>query len=78
MKVTTYIAKFLKSKGIDVVFELQGGMITRIIDGIQKQGGITIDDVKVETVDKMVTLEDFKDEKILIRKGKKVYHQVRI
>lgn len=43
-----------------------------------EQGGITIDDVKVETVDKNVTLEDFKDEKILIRKGKKVYHQVRI
>lgn len=42
MKVTTYIAKFLKSKGIDVVFELQGGMITRIIDEIQMQGGITI------------------------------------
>lgn len=42
MKVTTYITKFLKSKGIDVVFELQGGMITRIIDEIQMQGGITI------------------------------------
>jgi acetolactate synthase-1/2/3 large subunit len=42
MKVTTYIAKFLKSKGIDTVFELQGGMITRIIDEIQIQGGITI------------------------------------
>lgn len=42
MKVITYIAKFLQSKGIDVVFELQGGMITRIIDEIQVQGGITI------------------------------------
>lgn len=42
MKVTTYITKFLKSKDIDVVFELQGGMITRIIDEIQAQGGITI------------------------------------
>lgn len=42
MKVTTYIARFLKSRGIDTIFELQGGMITRIIDEIQKQGGITI------------------------------------
>lgn len=43
-----------------------------------EQGGITIDDVKVETIDKKVTLDDFKDGKILIRKGKKIYHQVRI
>lgn len=43
-----------------------------------EQGGIVIDDVKVEAIDKTVTLDDFKDGKILIRKGKKVYHQVRI
>lgn len=43
-----------------------------------EQGGIVIDDVKVEAIDKIVTLDDFKDGKILIRKGKKVYHQVRI
>ena len=42
MKVTTYIAQFLKEKGIDTVFELQGGMITRIIDEIHRQGGINI------------------------------------
>lgn len=43
-----------------------------------EQGGVTIDDVKIESIDKKVTLDDFKDGKILIRKGKKVYHQVRI
>lgn len=42
MKVTTYIARFLKSKGIDTIFELQGGMITRIIDAIHHEGGIKI------------------------------------
>jgi acetolactate synthase-1/2/3 large subunit len=42
MKVTTYIAHFLKHKGIDTVFELQGGMITRIIDALHHEGGITI------------------------------------
>lgn len=46
----------------------------RLID----QGGISIDDVKVESIDKKVFIEDFKDGKILVRKGKKVYHQVRI
>jgi acetolactate synthase I/II/III large subunit len=42
MKVTTYIAKFLKSKEIDTVFELQGGMITRIIDELHHQKGFKI------------------------------------
>jgi acetolactate synthase-1/2/3 large subunit len=42
MKVTTYIAQFLKNKGIDTVFELQGGMITRILDELNKQGGFRI------------------------------------
>jgi acetolactate synthase-1/2/3 large subunit len=42
MKVVTYIARFLKSKGIDTVFELQGGMITRIIDELYQEGEITI------------------------------------
>lgn len=46
----------------------------RLVD----QGGVTLDDIKVETIDKKVTLDDFKDGKLLIRKGKKVYHQVRI
>ena len=43
-----------------------------------EQGGITIDGEKVEAVDRMVSLDDFKDGRILIRKGKKVYHQVKI
>ncbi|MGO1468904.1 MAG: tyrosine--tRNA ligase [Tissierella sp.] len=43
-----------------------------------KQGGIRINDVKIKSIDKTVTLEDFNEGKILIRKGKKVYHQVKI
>ena len=43
-----------------------------------EQGGISIDEVKVESIDKQITLDDFKDGKIMIKKGKKVYHQVRI
>ena len=39
MKVTQYIARFLKDKGIHTVFELQGGMITRIIDALNQGGG---------------------------------------
>lgn len=43
-----------------------------------EQGGISIDDIKIESIDKTVNMDDFNDDKILIRKGKKVYHQVRI
>ncbi|NMB28143.1 MAG: tyrosine--tRNA ligase [Tissierellia bacterium] len=43
-----------------------------------EQGGITIDEKKVEDINKTITLDDFKDGKILIRKGKKVYHQIKI
>jgi len=42
MKVSTYIARFLISKGIDTVFVLQGGMITRLIDAIHHEGDIKI------------------------------------
>ncbi|MCX6325451.1 MAG: thiamine pyrophosphate-binding protein [Bacteroidia bacterium] len=42
MKVSDYIARFLKEKGIDIVFELQGGMITRLIDALHREGGIKI------------------------------------
>jgi len=42
MKVATYIAQFLKKKEINIVFELQGGMITRIIDAMHHEGGIKI------------------------------------
>jgi acetolactate synthase I/II/III large subunit len=42
LKVSTYIARFLRENGICVVFELQGGMITRLIDAIHHEGGIKI------------------------------------
>ena len=42
MMVSTYIAQFLRSKEINTVFELQGGMITRILDELYKMGGFNI------------------------------------
>lgn len=56
------------------------GMIKSNSEGrrLVQQGGVTIDGEKVEAVDRMVTMDDFKDGKILIKKGKKTYHQVQI
>lgn len=42
MKVSEYVAWFLKEKGIDIVFELQGGMITRLINALYRVEGIKI------------------------------------
>lgn len=42
MQVAEYIVQFLKDKGILTVFTLQGGMITRLLDEIYKDGSIKI------------------------------------
>jgi acetolactate synthase I/II/III large subunit len=42
MKVSDFIAYFLKSQGITHVFELSGGMITHMLDSINKVEGINI------------------------------------
>lgn len=43
-----------------------------------EQGGIFLDDNAITDVKKTITEKDFTDGKLMIRKGKKVYHQVRI
>lgn len=43
-----------------------------------EQGGLTIDDVKITDKKMMVTLNTFKDGKILIKKGKKTFHMVEL
>lgn len=42
------------------------------------QKGIKIDGHIVETIDFIVTLETFKENKIMIQKGKKVFHQIEL
>lgn len=42
------------------------------------QGGVKLNDVKVETIEQNITLSDFKDNKALIQKGKKVFHQIQV
>lgn len=78
---STEMEKSIFEEGIGIIDLLRDtGLIKTNSEGrrLIEQGGVTIDDVKVETNDKQVTLDDFKDGKILIRKGKKVYHQVKI
>ena len=42
-----------------------------------QQGGVTIDDVKVASIDENLARERFEGEGIIVRKGKKVFHRVK-
>jgi acetolactate synthase-1/2/3 large subunit len=42
IKVSRYIAKFLKNRGVTCVFELSGGMIMELIDSIHLESGVDI------------------------------------
>lgn len=43
-----------------------------------QNGGISIEEEKVQDFRKTVTLEDFTEDKLLLRKGKKNYHQIKL
>ncbi len=77
----TDMDKEIFAKGIGILDLLKSlGLTKSNGEGrrLVEQGGISIDDVKVEDPNKIVNLDDFKEDKIMIRKGKKVYHQVKI
>ena len=42
-----------------------------------QQGGVTIDDVKVASIDESLARERFEGEGVIVRKGKKVFHHVK-
>lgn len=42
-----------------------------------QQGGVTIDDVKVVSIDESLARERFEGEGVIVRKGKKVFHRVK-
>ncbi len=41
-----------------------------------QQGGVALNGEKIESIDRMITLEDFGEEGVLIKKGKKKFHRV--
>lgn len=58
----------------DLGFVKSNGEGRRLI----QNGGISLNDEKVADFNKKVTLDDFKDDKLLVRKGKKTYHQIKL
>ena len=43
-----------------------------------QQGGVTVDDVKVASIDESLARERFEGEGVIVRKGKKVFHRVEV
>ncbi|MDD4504515.1 MAG: tyrosine--tRNA ligase, partial [Clostridiaceae bacterium] len=42
------------------------------------QGGIYVEDAKVESIDYTVGTADLKEGKFIIKKGKKTYHRIKV
>lgn len=77
---TTLDAAIFK-EGIDIVTLLADiNLVPSKSEGIRliKQGGLSIDGNKIEDTKFIVTEDLFNDGKILIKKGKKTYHQILI
>ncbi|MDR1068999.1 MAG: tyrosine--tRNA ligase, partial [Clostridiales Family XIII bacterium] len=63
---------------VDLMREI--GLVASNGEGFRtiQQGGLTIEDVKVTDPKTRITADDFTENALLIRKGKKTYHRVRI
>lgn len=71
--------KFEAGMGLlDLLLEL--GLIPSKAEGrrLIQQNGIAVQDETVTDVNKVITLEAFTDQSLMIRKGKKVFHRVQI
>lgn len=67
--------------GIDIISLLSAcSLISSKSEGrrLIQDGGIYLNNERISAIDYQVTLNDFSDDKLLLRKGKKVYHQVSI
>lgn len=78
---TSEMGKKEFEEGMDILTILsKTGLISSRGEGrrLVQQGGVYINEETVEDIHYLVTLEAFKDQKLMIRKGKKTYHQVKI
>jgi len=75
---STEFEKSVFEKGIDIISLLaKTGLIKSNSDGrrLIQQGGIYMNDIQVTDSDLVVKSSDLNNGKVLLRKGKKVYHQ---
>jgi tyrosyl-tRNA synthetase len=56
------------------------GLITTNSEGrrLIQQGGIMLNNEKIQDFDRPISIEDFADNKLIVKKGKKIYHKVNL
>lgn len=78
---TTEITKEELGEGMSVIdIMTTANLIKTKSEGrrLIEQSGVTVNDVVVSDVNAVLTLADFEDEKLIIKKGKKVYHRIKL
>jgi tyrosyl-tRNA synthetase len=78
---TTEITKEELGEGMSVIDMMsKANLIKTKSEGrrLIEQSGVTVNDVIVSDVNAVITLADFDDEKLIIKKGKKVYHRIKL
>lgn len=78
---TTDLTKEEVGDGMTVIdLMVKAGLIKTKSEGrrLVEQSGVTVNDIVVGDVNAAVTLADFEDSKLIIKKGKKVYHRVKL
>ena len=76
---TTELDKSMFDKGMDIISLLtQTDLIASNSEGrrLIQQGGVMLNGENVTDFNRVVTNDDFEDGKLMLRKGKKVYHRV--
>lgn len=77
----TKIPKEEFNEGIDIITLLtKTDLVSSRGEGrrLIKQGGVSINDEKINNIDTSITLDFFEDNALMIKKGKKTYHQVKL
>lgn len=78
---TTEISKVEINEGINILTLLQKAeLVSSRSEGrrLVQQGGIKIHDKKITEIDYPITEKDFKEDTLMIQKGKKVFHRIQI
>jgi len=78
---STELEKAKFDEGLDILTLLiETGLTSSKSEGrrLIQQGGIYVENDRVDDFNLKISAKDFKDDKLMIRKGKKVYHQIRL
>lgn len=77
----TIMEESVFTDGINILdLLLEAGLVPTKSEGRRnvQQGGVRINDVQEKDFNRVITLEDFTDGEMMIRKGKKVHHMIKI